>query len=151
MITRTSPPGAPTQASTAMRGMPFLPGSIGDGSRCRYAWRTGSRDRIMLPNRRRRPPSAGMVDRHAADRRESGQQRRERRELVLARAAGKARMREVVRDLLQAQHVEIGELLRLGDDPRRIDAAVHTAAPLHVPRDQYHRMPARMKLCTNCR
>ena len=36
-----------------------LTGSIGDGSKCRYACRTGNRDRIMLPNRRLRPPSAG--------------------------------------------------------------------------------------------
>ena len=136
MITRTSPNGALTHASTAMRGMPFLPGSIGEGSRCRYAWRTGSRDRIMLPNRRRRPPSAGMIDRNAADRGESRQQRGERRELVFAGAAGKARMREVVGDFLQAQHVEVGELLRRGDDPRRVDAAVHTPAPLHIPGDQ---------------
>ena len=58
-MTRISPKGATTHASTAIRGMPFMPGSIGDGSKCRYACRTGSRDRIMLPKRRRRPPSAG--------------------------------------------------------------------------------------------
>ena len=91
-----------------------------------------------------------MIDRDAADRRIAGQERREHRELVLAGASRKARMREVVGDFLQAQHVEVGELLRLGDDPRRIDAAVDAPAPLHVPRDQYHRIPARMKLCTNC-
>jgi hypothetical protein len=85
-----------------------------------------------------------------------GQQRRECGELVFIGVAGESRIGKVVGDLLQAQDVEIGELFRRGDDPRRVDAAIDTPAPLHIPRDQYHgslsyRMPARMKLWTNCR
>ena len=90
----------------------------------------------MLPNRRRPPAFGRMIDRDAADRRETRQQRRKHRELVFAGAARKARIRKIVGDLLQAQHVEVGELLRGGDDARGVDATVHTPAPLHVPGDQ---------------
>ena len=41
--------------------------------------------------------------------------------------------------------------LRLGHDPRRIDTAVDAAAPLHVPAQNLHLIPARMNDCTNCR
>ena len=34
---------------------------------------------------------------------------------------------------------------------REIDGAATPVAPLYVPGDQLHRMPARMKDCTNCR
>src|SRR4029453_86063 len=91
-----------------------------------------------------------MVHGNGGNRNVTRQQRRDRRELVLARAAGKSRVGKIVGDLLQAQHVEVGEALRLGDDPRRIHAAVDAAAPLRVPGDDLHRMPALMNDWTNC-
>ena len=54
-------------------------------------------------------------------------------------------MRKIVGDFLQAQHVEIGLALGLGHDARRVDFAVNPAAPLHIPRYELHRIPARMK------
>ena len=84
-------------------------------------------------------------------RRVAGKKCPEPRELVFVGVAGEPRIRKVVGDLLQAQHVEVGELPRLGDNARRIDAAIDTATPLDVPLDELHRIPARMKLCTNWR
>ena len=60
------------------------------------------------------------------------------RELVLALAACEQGIRIVVRDLLQAQDVEVGDPLGVGDHPCRIDLLVHAAAPLHVPGDELH-------------
>jgi len=80
----------------------------------------------------------GRIDRRAGHCGVAGQQLGQQGELVLAAAA--CERREVRRDLLQAQHVEIGERPRVFDDARRIDAAVHAAAPLDVPGDQLHRM-----------
>ena len=71
--------------------------------------------------------------------------------MLIAGAAGETRVRKVVRDLLEAQHVEIRELPGRGDDARGVDSTIHPAAPLHVPCNQNHRMPARMKDWTNCR
>ena len=65
---------------------------------------------------------ARLVDGHAGDRRVAGQQLREALELVLAVAAAEPRVGIVVGDLLQAQHVEIGEARASRDDARRIDA-----------------------------
>ncbi len=79
-----------------------------------------------------------MVRTDAGDGRVLRQQRAEGCELVLVGRARQARIGEVVGDLLQAQHVEVGEAPRLGDDARRIDAPVDAAAPLGVPGDENH-------------
>ncbi len=105
----------------------------------------------MLPNRRRLPSRPGWSTATPGIAVNPGSSAGEHGELVFAGAAAEPRVGEVVGDLLQAQHVEIGDALRLGDDARRIDGEVHAAAPLHVPRHQLHRIPARMNDCTNCR
>ena len=71
--------------------------------------------------------------------------------LVALVVAGEPGRREVVRDLLQAQHVKVSDALRFGDDARRIHLSVDAAAPLHVPAHDLHLIPARMNDCTNCR
>jgi len=77
------------------------------------------------------------VERDAFDRRVAGHEPRELRELV--RAARPAQLREVVGHLLQAQHVEIGEAARVGDDAGEVAAPVRAEAPLDVPGDELHR------------
>src|SRR5262245_35457342 len=94
---------------------------------------------------------AWMVDRDAGDRDVARQERRDRRELVFAGAACEARIREVGSDLLQAKHIEVGDAFGFGDDGGGIYAAVDAATPLRIPRDDLHRMPARMNDWTNCR
>ena len=64
------------------------------------------------------------------------EQPRERLVLVLARASRKVGV--VARDLLQAQHVEIGRLARDPGDARRVDPPVASAAPLDIPGDELH-------------
>jgi hypothetical protein len=54
-------------------------------------------------------------------------------QIVLARAA--FHVGEVARELLQADHIRVGQASRFGGDALRIDAPVHAAAPLHVPAD----------------
>ena len=151
----------------AIRGIPGTPGSQGNGSRWRKtcAHRQPREERgcrnagAAAPAARRRPrdrradrPRIGrLVDRHARHRRVARQQRRELRELVLAGAAREPR-REVVGDSPAGTARRNPRSPRLGDDARRVDDAVDAAAPLDIPRDELHqRMPARMKLCTNCR
>jgi len=85
------------------------------------------------------PVVAGMIDRDTRDRDVSGRERSQRGELIFAGAAAEARVRIVVGDFLEAQHVEVGEPLRLGYDPRRVDPFVDTPAPLHIPRNELHR------------
>jgi hypothetical protein len=70
------------------------------------------------------------------DRGEARQQLGEARELV--GLVVEVELREVVGDLLQAEHVEIRHLPGMGDDPRRVDAIVHAACPLDIPGDQLH-------------
>ncbi len=65
-------------------------------------------------------------------------QRRQRSELVVIRVAGEPRIRKIVGDLLQAQHVEVGERARFRDDPLRVDTSVDAAAPLDIPGDEIH-------------
>ena len=83
-----------------------------------------------------------MVDRDPRQRLESGQQGRDRGKLVALVVPLEPWVREIVGDFLQAEHVEVGDALRLGDDARRIDAAVDATAPLHVPGEDLHRLPA---------
>ena len=92
---------------------------------------------------------AGDVDRCRDDRREAGQQRGEERELVFAPAALQGR--EVGRDFLQAEDVEVGERARVVDDPLRVDAAVAAAAPLDVPGHELHGTPSRPARISGCR
>jgi 3-deoxy-D-manno-octulosonate 8-phosphate phosphatase KdsC-like HAD superfamily phosphatase len=79
-----------------------------------------------------------VIDRHAGNAGVPGQQRGQRGELVGVVVAVEQRRREIVRHLLQAQHVEVREAARLGDDPRGVDAAVVAAAPLDVPGEEAH-------------
>ena len=74
-----------------------------------------------------------------------GSKPREFGELVLAPAAAQQRIRKVVGDLLQTEHVEIANGLGVLDDPCRIDFAVDAPTPLHIPGNELHRIPARMK------
>ena len=85
-----------------------------------------------------------LIDRHARHGGVTGQQRGEQGELIFARAAAEIGIGEVVGDFLNAQNIEIGEPLRFGHDACRIDAQVDAAAPLNVPRQKLHRIPARM-------
>src|ERR1700687_4121352 len=64
------------------------------------------------------------------------QQRCEFRELiaiVIALQGG-----EIIRDLLQAEHVEIGNSPRGAHDAPEIHAPVEAAAPLNIPGDEPH-------------
>src|SRR4029077_11655242 len=65
-------------------------------------------------------------------------------------AAGKPWIGEVVGDLLHAKDVEIGKRLRVPHDACRVDPLVDAAAPLRIPGDELHLIPAHMKDCTNC-
>ena len=108
-------------------------------------------------------PAASLgrnVDSDPGHRQVAGQPPREFVELILAATARKPRVREIVGDFLQAQHVEIGERLGVLHDARRIDLTVDAAAPLDVPGDELHGssvpryfylIPARMNDWTNCR
>jgi hypothetical protein len=69
---------------------------------------------------------------------------RQLRELVFSVASRKAG--EIHGDLLQAQHVEIGERAGGVRDAGRVDPAVDPAAPLDVPADQVHRTDRTMRL-----
>jgi hypothetical protein len=86
------------------------------------------------------PPTVGarMVGADAIDDRVARQQARERRELVGIVVALEQRRGKVVRQLLDAEDVEIRERARLRDHARGIDAAVEAAEPLHVPGDEVH-------------
>jgi len=68
----------------------------------------------------------------------AGKEPRNLRELILAAASGKARIWKIVRNLLQAEHIEIGELACFLHDPCRVDLRIDAAAPLNVPCDQLH-------------
>src|SRR5438309_8494984 len=81
----------------------------------------------------------------------SWQARRDLRELILAPASRQTRIGKVVGDLLQAKDIEIGDGQGVLDDAPRIDLAIDAAAPLGVPGDELHLIPARMNDCTNCR
>ena len=111
---------------------------------------------VMLHLRRREPrrdqvaeapaPAVGteLVHRGAEEQRKTRQQRRQLRRLV----AGRAGQRVVtLRDLLQAQHVEVSQAARLLDDALRADHAVQAAAPLGIPGDELHH-PSRPGRCT---
>ena len=94
------------------------------------------------------PPLAVLcrnIDSDAGDGQVSGQQPREFGKLILAPAAAQQRIRIVVGDLLQTEHVEIANGLGVLDDPGRIDFAVDAPTPLHIPGNELHRIPARMK------
>ena len=73
------------------------------------------------------------------------QQPGERGELILAPAPRQPRIGKIVGDLLQAEHVEIGDRLGMLDDPRRVDLVIDAATPLSIPGDELHLIPARMK------
>ena len=90
------------------------------------------------------------VDGHARHRRVARQEPRELGKLVFAATAGKPRRGIIVGDLLQTQDVEIGDRLRMPHDAGRIDFAIDAAAPLNVPGDELHLIPARMNDSTNC-
>ena len=92
----------------------------------------------------------GHVDRHARHRHIAGKEPRELGELIFAATACKPRVGIVVGDLLQTEDVEVGNRLRMPHDAGRIDFAVDAAAPLDVPGDELHLIPARMNDCTNC-
>ena len=97
----------------AMRGMPARRDRAGYGSRWRNTCRTGRRDRIMLPKRRRRAvarrawstatPGIARVAGQAAS--------RARANWFSPPAAAEPRIGKVVGDLLQAEHVEVGDAL----------------------------------------
>src|SRR5579864_3738793 len=90
------------------------------------------------------------VDRDAGHRLEPWQPPAELRKLILAAASRKPRIRKIVGDFLQAEHVEIGDFPRLPDYPRQINLLVDAAAPLRIPSNQLHLIPALMNDCTNC-
>jgi hypothetical protein len=50
---------------------------------------------------------------------------------------------EVVRDLLQAQDVEVGDAACILHDPFEIEPPIHAEAPLDVPGDQPHVIESR--------
>ena len=77
------------------------------------------------------------------------QQLAQPRHLVEAGVAVEARI--VDGHFLQAQHVEVGHRQRFVHHALDADRAVQAAEPLHVPGDEFHLIPARMKLCTNWR
>src|SRR5467141_2045194 len=95
-----------------------------------------------LPSRRRTIRGDALHDAVARE------QRSERRVLVLARASRE--VGEVARDLLQAQHVEIGHLSRDPGDARRVDPAIASAAPLDVPGDELHTITGELPLLRAC-
>src|SRR6478609_6216874 len=82
------------------------------------------------------PRSTVHVHRDAFERRIAGKEGGQRGELVRGVVAGKVRI--VVRDFLEAHHVEIPELHDPPRDPAEIDTPVYSAAPLDVPGDELH-------------
>ena len=90
--------------------------------------------------------AVGHVDDRARDALVSRQMLRELGELVLAAAPGEQWIREIVRDLLQAEHVKVGDRLRVLDDASGIDLTVDAAAPLDIPGDEFHRMTGFVRL-----
>ena len=108
-------------------------------ARCYLRDRQPAQDHVAERTPYARGP--GCVDGYAADRRMPGQQAGQQVELVLAAAA--LERREVRRDFLQAQHIEVGQRLRVFDDAPRVDTAVDAAAPLDVPGDQFQNKPSR--------
>src|SRR5450759_5974514 len=87
---------------------------------------------------------------HARYRHVAGKEPRKLGKLIFAATACKTRMGIVVGDLLQTEDVEIGDRLRMPHDAGRIDFAVDAAAPLDIPGNELHLIPARMNDCTNC-
>jgi hypothetical protein len=61
---------------------------------------------------------------------------RKQQRLVLALAARQSRI--VHRHFLEAADIRIAELARNAHDARRIDDAIHAAAPLDVPLQEAH-------------
>ena len=107
----------------------------------------------LLPATRGREAING----HTADGLILRQQRRERRELIVAIVA---RERGVIaRDFLQAQHIKIRHRARCVDDATQVYATVDAEAPLNVPSDQFHgerrkreeRFKRRRRHCTGVR
>src|SRR3989442_6350129 len=79
---------------------------------------------------------AGHIDGRREEHEVPGEFAPERLDLVLALAPGQIGEADV--DLLQAQHVGVGDAPRLVRDACRVDDAVDAAAPLDVPGDEPH-------------